>query len=88
MLPCPSVSHLVDSAVLRPDVVEVLPLRDAFNVSLPPAAVLEDGREGGLVRTLLGDADADDAHVHGRVVLQRVANHQRLLQEVGGFVEN
>ncbi len=46
-----------------------------------PRSILKDWCEGRLVRTLLGYADANDADVNGRVVLESVANHQGLLLE-------
>ena len=44
-----------------------------------PRSILKDWCEGCLVRALLGYADANDADVDGRVVLEGVANHQSFL---------
>jgi hypothetical protein len=72
-------AHLVNSAVLWPDIVKIFSLRNPLNVPLPSGPILEDRGQGGLVGALLGDADPDDAHVHGRVVLQGVPDHQSFL---------
>jgi len=72
-------AHLVNSAVLRPDIVKIFSLRNPLNVPLPAGPILEDWGQGGLVGALLGDADAHDAHVDGRVVFQSVSNHQSFL---------
>ncbi len=75
-------AHLVNSAVLWSDIVKIFSLRNPLNVSLPSGPILKDRGQGGLVGTLLGDADAHDAHVHGRVVFQGVPNHQSFLHYV------
>ncbi len=75
-------AHLIDPAVLWSDIVKIFSLRNPLNVSLPSGSILEDWGQGGLVGALLGDADPDDAHVDGRVVLQGVPDHQSFLDYV------
>ncbi len=75
-------AHLIDSAVLWPDIVKIFSLRNPLDVSLPSGSILEDRGQGGLVGALLGDSDAHDAHVHGCMVFQGVPDHQSFLDYV------
>lgn len=77
-------SNLVNSAIFRPDIVEILPLGHPVDVTLSLRSVLENRREDGLVRSLLCDAHPDDGHVDSSVVFQHVTDHQGLLENRTG----